>query len=72
MDALCDLEIELLRDLNGEKTTITGWGSWMTPAIEALHGHKLVDQVLMPLGINYVINDKGKAYLASLPAGAPR
>ena len=63
----CALEIELLRDMNGEKTTIAGWGSWMTPAIEYLHSVKLVDRKRDANGIRYVISDTGKAYLASLP-----
>lgn len=67
MDNLCALELELLRDLNGEPTTITGWGSWMTPAIEFLHGRKLVDRKFSDGAIRYVISDAGKAYLASLP-----
>lgn len=72
MSELCDLEIELLRDLSGEKTTITGWGSWMGECIEALQGHKLVDRKFSDGAIRYVINDAGKAYLASLAAGAPQ
>lgn len=64
----CELEIELLRDLNGEKTSITGWGSWMTPAIEFLHGAKLVERSRTVDGIRYTISETGKAYLASLPA----
>jgi hypothetical protein len=61
----CAVEIELLRDLNGEKTTISGWGSWMTPAIEWLHGHKFVDRIIDSGGVNYRISEKGKAFLAT-------
>lgn len=63
LDKLCDIEIELLRHMNGEKTSIGGWGSWMTGAIEAMEACGLIERVFMPLSISYVITEAGRAAL---------
>jgi len=60
---MSDYEIKILRYLNGEEMPDLSWGAAMGAAVEFLAGDGLVTQ-----GPNYFITDKGKAFLASLPA----
>lgn len=60
-DDLNEHEIELLRDMAGMETSITGWGSWMATAAGALARHGLCT----PLP-NAQITDKGRQWLKEM------
>lgn len=66
MTALVEFEVDLLRSMNGEETSIKGWSGAVGVAIECLLGRKLVSREHRDDGIHYVINDAGRAYLAQL------
>lgn len=51
-------ELELLRHMNGEETTITHWGSWLAEAAKVLAGHGYCSR--LP---NAQITEKGREFL---------
>ena len=57
---LTDLEITLLRDMNGEDMGLS-WGSWMGEVAEDLRSKGLVTGPP-----SYQINDKGRAALSKI------
>ena len=64
---LCQFEIDLLRDLNGEKVPGMAWGGAMGAALGPLTRAGYLRREMRGDGLHYVITDQAKAFLASPP-----
>lgn len=60
---LCECEVKVLRECNGEPQQGLAWGAAMGQSLEVLHGAGLVER---SDGV-YTSTQKGREYLASLP-----
>ena len=64
MNDLCQAEIELLETMNGDRPS-EQWGAWVTVALEGLCAHQFVAKQYIDSGINYVVTESGKQFLAN-------
>jgi hypothetical protein len=64
-DKLCSFELDVLRDLNGEKVDGLIWGAGYMAALEFLCGSGLVAKRFSPGAIRYEITDAGRELLAA-------
>ncbi len=65
---LCDYELKVLRELNGENPEGMQWGAALSAALGFLCGSGLARKQIMSGYIRYVITDAGRAHLAALGA----
>lgn len=63
---LCEYEIKVLRDLNGEKPKGLQYGAAYNAALEYLRSRDLVNKRVNSVAITYAISNAGRAYLAQL------
>lgn len=64
MDGPTQFEIDVLRELNGERVEGMCWGAAMGEAVEWLHGSGYISRSMKNGALTYEINDAGHALLA--------